>query len=124
MSFRYERLAKLAELTGKTPEEIYEIACSRVLRGNTTLDTYTLESVGCSSYVEAMDKISNGEDLVVLDEYLEDCDLTEDDPQRTIRVNVYLGVELDCDEELSMLQYLADAVLSDILSTLYSLTEE
>lgn len=124
MSFNVKRLAKLAELTGKTPEEIYEIACSQVLRGNTTLDTYSLESVGCSSYAEAMNKISNGEELVVLDEYLEDCDLTEDDPERTIRVNVYLGVELDCDEELSMLQYLADAVLSDILSTLYSLTEE
>lgn len=124
MSFNDERLAKLAELTGKTPEEIYEKVCSQVLRGNTTLDTYTLEDVGCSSYTEAMDKIANGEELIVLDEYLEDCDLTEDDPERTIRVNVYLGVELDCDEEVSMLQYLAEAVLSDVLSTLYSLTEE
>lgn len=125
MAFNPVKLAKVAELTGKTPEEIYENVCEQVLLGNTTLDTYPLKTVGCKSYREALDKLANGEKLVVLDEYLEEYGLSKDSPKRTIIFNVELGmhVMLDCNQRVSILEHIIVSVLFDALGSIYRLVE-
>lgn len=72
-----------------------------------------------------MDKLANGEKLVVLDEYLEEYGLSKDSSKRTIIFNVELGmhVMLDCNQRVSILEHIIVSVLFDALGSIYRLVE-